>query len=106
MSLLRERNILLELCPTSNVHTKTVSNIKEHPVDKFYNQGIPISIGDDDPVTSRTKVSQELALLENCFGFELDDLKNIQRMSIEAAFITDPKLKAKLLKIVSNTQQL
>ena len=103
MSLLRERNVLLELCPTSNVHTKTVSNIKEHPVDKFYDQGIPISIGDDDPVTSRTKVSQELTLLENCFGFELDDLKNIQRMSIEAAFITDSKLKAKLLKIVSNT---
>ena len=101
VNLLSQRQILLELCPTSNVHTNTVDNIKNHPVSKFYNEGIPISIGDDDPITSRTSVSSELTLLQNNFGFGIKQIKAIQQMSIESAFITDQTLKSKLLQIVS-----
>ena len=101
VKLLKQRQVLLELCPTSNVHTKTVDSIKNHPVSKFYNEGVPISIGDDDPITSRTSVSRELTLLENKFGFGIKDIIAIQKMSIEAAFITDQRLKSKLLQIVS-----
>ena len=101
MKLLKQRQVLLELCPTSNVHTKTVDSIKNHPVSKFYDEGVPISIGDDDPITSRTSVSRELTLLENSFGFGIKEIMDIQKMSIEASFITDPTLKSKLLQIVS-----
>ena len=102
MKILKQRQVLLELCPTSNVHTKTVDSIKNHPVSKFYNEGVPISIGDDDPITSRTSVSRELTLLENKFGFGIKDIIAIQKMSIEAAFITDQRLKNKLLRTVSS----
>ena len=102
VKLLKQRQVLLELCPTSNVHTKTVDSIKNHPVSKFYNEGVPISIGDDDPITSRTSVSRELTILENNFGFGIKDIIAIQKMSIEAAFITDQRLKNKLLRTVSS----
>ncbi|MEM7346027.1 MAG: adenosine deaminase [Chloroflexota bacterium] len=96
LALLRERNILLEVCPTSNIHTQAIDRIKNHPVRQLYRQDIPISIGDDDPVTSRTRVSKELTLLQQQFGFTYQELQHTQEMGIDAAFLTDTTLQGKL----------
>jgi len=100
LAMLRQQSVLLELCPTSNVHTNTVNGIENHPIRKLYEQGIYISVGDDDPITSRTRVSQELTVLQNNFKFSLEEIKRVQHMGITAAFINDPKLRRKLLKLI------
>jgi adenosine deaminase len=89
LKLLRERQVLLEICPTSNVHTHAVTSIRQHPIRQFYLQGIPISVGDDDPITSRTRVSNELTLLQQELGFSMDELKDIQIMTMRSAFLQD-----------------
>jgi adenosine deaminase len=89
LDLLRERQVLLEICPTSNVHTHAVASIREHPIRQFYLQGIPVSVGDDDPITSRTRVSNELTLLKQELGFSLAELKEIQTMTMRSAFLQD-----------------
>ena len=96
LALLREREILLEVCPTSNIHTQAVDRIVNHPVRQLYDQDIPISIGDDDPVTSRTRVSNELTLLQQQFGFSRSELRHIQQLGLEAAFLTDTAIRRAL----------
>jgi adenosine deaminase len=93
LALLREREILLEVCPTSNIHTQAVDRIINHPIRHLYDQDIPISIGDDDPVTSRTRVSNELTLLQQQFGFTRPELRHIQQLGLEAAFLRDTEIR-------------
>jgi adenosine deaminase len=111
MEVVQDRQVLLEICPTSNVHTGAVANLESHPVKKIFDFGIRISIGDDDPVTSRTHVSNELMLLMNRFHFTEQELIQIQLFSIAHSFLRDPKLKEKLthkiasFKIPGSTDQ-
>ncbi len=89
MELLRERQVLLEVCPTSNVHTGTVPSISAHPLKALHDFGIPISINDDDPITSRTRVSNELGLLHSLFGMPLETLVEIQLTTLDHSFYPD-----------------
>lgn len=96
MALLRERKVLLEICPTSNVHTGTVPAIEAHPLRKLYDYGIPISINDDDPITSRTRVSNELMLLQTVFGMSLETIVALQFTTLDHSFLRQEDLKDKL----------
>jgi adenosine deaminase len=96
MELLRERQVLLEICPTSNVHTGTVPSIIMHPLKTLYEFGIPISINDDDPITSRTRVSNELMLLHTVFGMSFDNLIDIQLSTLDHCFYQDKGVVASL----------
>jgi adenosine deaminase len=96
MDLLRDRQILLEICPTSNVHTGAVASIQVHPLKALYEYGIPISINDDDPITSRTRPSNELMLLHTLFGMPLESLVAIQLTTLDHSFLGDESLKERL----------
>lgn len=100
MELLRERQVLLEVCPTSNVHTGAVSRIQAHPVKALFEYNIPISINDDDPVTSRTRVSKELMLLHTIFEMPLDSLIRIQLDTLDHCFLQDKEVVARLKSTV------
>ncbi len=93
---LARRGIMLEICPTSNVHTGAVTDLAHHPVRRLYDQGIPVSIGDDDPVTSRTSASRELTLLQQSFGFTVDELAGMQSTTLKASFIRESEVRARL----------
>jgi adenosine deaminase len=96
MDLLRERQILLEICPTSNIHTGAVSSIDAHPLKTLYEYGIPISINDDDPITSCTRASNELMLVHTLFGISLETIVSIQLTTLEHSFLRDQSLKERL----------
>jgi len=100
LGMLQTERILLEVCPTSNVHTHAVAGITRHPVRLLYDRDIPISIGDDDPTTSRTRVSRELTLLRQRFDFTQPELADIQQQGLEAAFLTDAGQRARLIEAV------
>ena len=95
--LLAERRVTLEICPTSNVHTHAVSSITAHPLPHFLTQGVQVTIGDDDPITSQTRVSQELALIGREFGLPLETLRALQVMGLQASFLEDEARRAALL---------
>ena len=93
LQLLYERQILLEICPTSNLHTRIISALKQHPVRLLYEHKIPISINDDDPVTSRTCVSKELTLLHTYFGFSFAEIKQLQLVALDHSFLKDGAIR-------------
>jgi adenosine deaminase len=96
MDLLHQRQILLEICPTSNVHTGAVTSIAAHPLKALYEYGIPISINDDDPITSCTRVSNELMLAHTIFGMSLETILSIQLTTLEHSFLREQDVKNRL----------
>jgi adenosine deaminase len=96
MDLLKKRQILLEICPTSNVHTGTVPSIESHPLKAIYDYGIPISINDDDPITSRTHVSNELMVLQTVFGIPLGTMLEIQMTTLDHSFLRKEDVRDQL----------
>ena len=100
MELLRERNILLELCITSNVHTGVIPAVEDHPIGKLRDAGIPVSINTDDPAISAITLSGEYVEAVTRLGFTETELKKINLQALEYAFYPDTLyLKKKLASL-------
>jgi len=67
MKLLKERDVVLELCPTSNIHTRAVEGIKEleHIVRTFWDRGVKFTFNTDGPYLLETDMRREIELVEN-----------------------------------------
>jgi adenosine deaminase len=98
MALLRERDIMLEICLTSNLHTGVVPTLKQHPIKTLMAHGIPVSLNTDDPAISGITLTGEYVAAVTRLGFTEDDLKALNRSALDHAFHPDrKKLKEKLL---------
>ena len=93
--LVRDRNVTLEMCPTSNYQTGVMHLMSHHPLPDFYRLGIKVTINTDDPSISDTTLSDEYFLAMAGMGLEMSDLKVMIMTSIEAAFLP-PNEKAAL----------
>jgi len=86
MEHLREKNIPLEVCITSNVRTGAVGSLKEHPVRKLYDAGVPIILNTDDPALFGCTLAGEYALARSQFGFSEEEIAGLVRNGFEYAF--------------------
>jgi len=66
MRLLKEQDVVLELCPTSNLQTRAVSGVEElrHIVRTFLDRGVKITLNTDGPYLLDTDMEHEVALVE------------------------------------------
>ena len=66
MRVLREQDVVLELCPTSNLHTHAVSGTDElkHIVQTFLDRGVKVTLNTDGPYLLETDMQSEVALVE------------------------------------------
>jgi adenosine deaminase len=89
MRLLREAGIVLEICPTSNLLTKALSDeqaIRE-TFAAFKQHGVAFTIATDGPEMMRTHLRDELELLERIGALSADELAVANRRGHEASFI-------------------
>ncbi len=98
MDLLIERNIPLETCLTSNLHTGTVQNISKHPVGIFLKRGVPVTINTDDPAISGITLASEWDLFRATFSPDTNTVQKILFTSAQASFAPD-RTKEALYKI-------
>lgn len=82
---LKSKNIFLEVCPKSNLDTKTISKYEDLPLRTFINKGIKVSINTDDMTVSNTTLKQEYETLAK-MGFNEKELREFAKNSIEASF--------------------
>ena len=85
---LRERSIPLEISLTSNVLTRTVPSLREHPVRRLYDAGVPLVINTDDPALFGVTLIDEYALLEREFGFGRSEIEGLARNGFHYGFKT------------------
>ena len=85
--LIRERKIALEMCPTSNLQTGVVTDIRSHPIKKFYDAGLRVTVGTDDMVVCDTTLPGEYKLLADTFGWGAAEFEKMNEYAIDAAFL-------------------
>lgn len=95
MRRLAESRVTLELCPTSNLDTKAVSDLSHYPLRTFMEHGIPVTVNTDDPVISATDIRREWQLLTGEFSVTNDEARAILLNAADAAFCDDTE-KARL----------
>ncbi|MBC7812501.1 MAG: adenosine deaminase [Burkholderiales bacterium] len=91
---LAERQIVMELCPTSNVDSGVVANHSVHPLPQMFRQKLRTTINTDDPLISNITLSDEFALAVRHMDFTLDDLKQQTLVAANAAFLPDAERAA------------
>jgi adenosine deaminase len=87
----KDREIALEMSPTSNVDTHAFAQwgdeLIDHPFDLLYQLGFRVTVNTDNRLMSRTTLSRELSLLAETFGYDLTDLAVFQLNAAAAAFL-------------------
>ena len=69
LEVLAQRQIPLELCPMSNVATAVIPSLAEHPVRRYWDIGLLITINTDDPGMFHNRLADEYLRLSKTFGF-------------------------------------
>lgn len=92
--IVKSKGITLEVCPTSNIQTKAVKSLKEHPFYEFLKDGIKVTMNTDNRTVSNTTLTRELQEIDKEFHLTFEDYKNIYLNSVEAAFIDEETKKA------------
>jgi adenosine deaminase len=82
-----EKEIHLEVCPTSNVQTNVYNTIEDHPIDRLYRAGISLSVNTDSRTLTNTTLEREYALLHQHFGWGEEEFKRCNQYAEDASFV-------------------
>jgi adenosine deaminase len=97
MALLRERRIPLEVCPTSNVCTGLVPSFRDHPLPRFLEAGLVVTLNSDDPGLFGTSLENEYESAAANFELTPEQLARLSENAIRASFLAEEE-KEILLK--------
>jgi adenosine deaminase len=86
-SILRDKRIPVELCPSSNVQTGAVRSIAEHPFDLLARARFRVTVNTDNRLMSDTTMSNEMQALVDAFGYGWTDLARFTINAMKSAFI-------------------
>ncbi|MEH0841525.1 adenosine deaminase [Micromonospora sp. CPCC 205711] len=95
IAYLAEHRIALEVCPTSNVRTRAVARIEEHPLRRLVDAGVLVTINSDDPPMFGTTLNDEYAVAARLLDAGPDRLAALARDAVTASFL-EPAEKAKI----------
>ncbi|MDR3793313.1 MAG: adenosine deaminase [Terracidiphilus sp.] len=103
-SLLRELQASrtpLELNPTSNVRTGVCPSFREHPLRRYFDAGLLVTLNSDDPAFFGSDLAGEFLKSHTEQGFSRDELRRLAANSFRASFLPDPEKQAWISRIDS-----
>jgi adenosine deaminase len=86
IDLLRERDILLEVCVTSNLQTRAAASLEAHPIRGLAEAGVRVSVNTDDPGVSAITLTDEYLLLLNRLSFTRGQIGQFNAEAARGAF--------------------
>jgi len=92
---LAEHRIPLEVCPTSNIATRAVSTLDDHPLKEMVSAGVLVTINSDDPPMFGTDLNTEYAVAARLLDLDETGLAALAKNAVEASFL-DPAGKAQI----------
>lgn len=86
---LAEKQIPLEMCPTSNRCTKAIDDMSLFPLRQLMEKGVKVTINTDDPAICRTNLKEEFDFVTNKYGITSSEKKQLLLNAVDAAFCSD-----------------
>jgi adenosine deaminase len=96
---LAEHQIPLEICPTSNVCTRSVPSLAEHPLPALVAAGVPVSINSDDPPMFSTSLNHEYAVAARLLGLDETGVAELARQAVRQSFADEARAVTILAEI-------
>ena len=89
VDFLRDEQIPLEVCPTSNICLKVFPSFAEHPLPKLIDEGLYVTINSDDPPMFNTTLTDEYIKSAETFGFNTNEIIQLVLNALRASFMPD-----------------
>ncbi len=86
-----DHDIALEVCPTSNVCTRSVASLAEHPLPQLVAAGVPVTINSDDPPMFATTLTNEYVVAADLLGLDSAGLADLARAAVQHSFADDAR---------------
>ncbi|MEV6971427.1 adenosine deaminase [Hamadaea sp. NPDC051192] len=99
VAYLAEHGIPLEVCPTSNVCTRAVASLAEHPLPQLVAAGVQLSINTDDPPMFSTWLDKEYAVAAELLGLDERGVADLARAAVRQSFASEADKSALLAEI-------
>jgi len=87
---LAEHRIPLEVCPTSNIATRAVTTIEEHPIKQFVDAGVVVTVNSDDPPMFGTDLNNEYAVAARLLDLDERGVAALAKNAVHASFLDEP----------------
>ena len=88
LRLVYYKKIMLEICPTSNILKRNISELKLHPIDFFCRNNFNVSININNMTIENTTITEEYKKLMDEFNFTINDFKKMNINAIESSFLS------------------
>ena len=96
---LARSGVPLEVCPSSNVATKAVASLDEHPIRTFREAGVMVTVNSDDPSMFGTSLNQEYEIAARLLDLDASGVADLASAAVRASF-ADPEVKTALLTAI------
>lgn len=88
IDLIKQKNLVLEICPTSNVQTNVINEFKNHPIKYLYDNNVLVTVNTDNRTVSNITLTEEYEKLIKYFNFTLEDIKKMNIWAIQNSFLS------------------
>ncbi|MBA3968949.1 MAG: adenosine deaminase [Gemmatimonadetes bacterium] len=106
MQYVNDFRVPIEICLTSNVQTRVVSSFAEHPLRRYYDAGLVLSLNTDNRLMSATTVTEEYWRAHQHLDFSWEELVDIAQMGFQSAFMHRGEKEAMMEKVREEIQAL
>lgn len=101
---LATERIALEVCPTSNIATRAVAHLDDHPIKEFVEAGVLVTVNSDDPPMFGTDLNNEYAVAARLLGLDERGVAGLAKNAVEASFLEAPGKAAIIGEIDTYTE--
>ena len=101
IEILVERQVPIEICVTSNLRTHCCKRATEHPLRRYFDMGLMVTLNSDDPAMFGSDLAEEYELAHDTFEFTREHLRELAANSVEASFLP-PGRKIELLQQIES----
>ena len=96
----RDKQVTLEIAPSSNVQTGAYPSLAAHPVDRLHRLGFAVTVNTDNRLMSGVSASSEMTGVATTFGWSWDDVQTVTERALAAAFIPEADRNRLLTEVV------
>ncbi|MGZ8742516.1 MAG: adenosine deaminase [Nocardioides sp.] len=87
MAHLVEHQIPLEVCPTSNIATRAVDRLENHPIKQMYDAGVLVTVNSDDPPMFSTSLNREYEIAADLLALDATGVAGLAKNTVQASFM-------------------